>query len=260
MSPPDSPPPDGGEDPLRPFAGGEDPLGLFARGEEQRGPFARGGRPPPSDGPHYGRYVGVIGVVLLILITINAIVTKPNGATGIPAGQPVAPFAVPLVQGTLVGDADVATRAHEGLAGRVPACSLRGANILNVCQLYERSPVVLALFVAAGSCEGVLSDLQTLSGEFPAVRFAAVAIKGDRGSLRALMRSRGVSIPVGIDSDGALAVLYKIASCPQISFIYPGGIVQSKALLRRVPLATLRQRVSRLLAGSRARTVAGASG
>ena len=235
MSRPEPPPRGGGE------------------GPDPHTPLAHGRGPAPPEGPRYGRYVGVLGVVLLILITINTIVTKPNGATGIPAGQPVAPFAVPLVQGTLKGDADVATRAHEGLAGRVPACSLRGAGILNVCQLYERNPVVLALFVGASSCEGVLSDLQTLSREFPTVRFAAVAIKGERRALRALMRSRGLTIPVGIDSDGALAVLYKIASCPQITFVYPGGIVQSGALLRRVPLATLRRRVGQLVVASRAR-------
>jgi hypothetical protein len=197
--------------------------------------------------------VGLLGVIVLILITINTIVTKPNGATGIPPGQTVPPFAVPLVQAKLEGEADVATHANDGAAGRVPACSLRSAEILNICQLYEGSPVVLALFVDGGSCPGVLGDLQTLAGEFPAVRFAAVAIKGQRSSLRTLMRTHGLSIPIGIDSDGALAILYKIASCPQISFVYPGGVVQSPALLRRVPLAALHERVVALVAASRAR-------
>ena len=36
---------------------------------------------------------------------------------------------------------------------------------------------------------------------------------------------------MGIDSDGALAALYKVASCPQVTFAYPGGEVQSGALL-----------------------------
>jgi hypothetical protein len=197
-------------------------------------------------------------VIVLILITINTIVTKPNGATGIPPGQTVPPFAVPLVQAKLKGEADVATHANDGAAGRVPACSLRSAEILNVCQLYEGRPVVLALFVDAGSCPGVLDDLQSLSGEFPSVRFAAVAIKGQRSSLRTLMRAHGLSIPIGIDSDGALAILYKIASCPQITFVYPGGVVQSPALLRRVPLAALRERVAGLVTASRARGVGAA--
>jgi hypothetical protein len=44
-----------------------------------------------------------------------------------------------------------------------------------------------------------------------------------------------------------------VASCPQISFAYPGGIVQSKALLVTPSLAELRGRVASLVAASRAR-------
>lgn len=214
---------------------------------------AEGGPAAPQARTHYGRYVGVLGLIALLLITINTALTKPNGSTGIPPGQSLAPFAVPLASSSLVGDADVATHPYQGSAGNVPACQERGAQILNVCQLYEGAPVVLALFVNAGSCPAVLGDLQTLARAFPKVRFAAVAIKGERVSVRRLMRSKGLTLPVGIDSDGALAALYKVASCPQVSFAYPGGLVQSKALLRRVPLAALRARVNELVVASRAR-------
>jgi hypothetical protein len=215
-------------------------------------------RPEPVAPPRYGRYVGVLALLILALITINTIVTKPNGAKGIEPGRSLAPFAVPLVSGRLTGDADIAVRADQGAAGRVPACQLRGPQILNVCQLYERGPVVLALFVDAGSCAGILGDLQALAPSFPGVAFAAVAIKGERGPLRRLMRARGLSLPVGIDRDGALAGLYKVASCPQVSFAYPGGVVQSRALLNRPALATLRARVSDLVAAARARGRRGA--
>jgi hypothetical protein len=208
---------------------------------------------------HYGRYVGALGVLILVLITINTALTKPNGATGIPPGQRLAPFAVPLVLSSLNGEANVATGYNDGSAGRVPACTVRKASVLNVCQLYEQAPVVLALFVDGGSCPDVLGDMQTLAPSFPGVRFAAVSIEGNRAKLRHLIRSRGLMFPVGIDKDGALAILYKIASCPQITFAYPGGIVQSKALLLRPPLATLRARVSQLVAASRARGWRGAA-
>jgi hypothetical protein len=216
----------------------------------------RGEGAGPQEAPpakHYGRYVGALGLLILVLITINTLLTKPNGATGIPPGQRLAPFAVPLVSSDLPGDADVATHANDGSAGRVPACKERGSQILNICQLYEQGPVVLALFVDGGSCASVLGELQALVPAFPEVRFAAVSIKGNRDQLRRLVRSRGLSMPVGIDEDGALAILYKVASCPQVTFAYPGGEVQSKALLRQVPLASLRERVSRLLAAARAR-------
>jgi hypothetical protein len=209
--------------------------------------------------PRYGRYVGLLALVILALITLNTILTKPNGATGVEPGHRLPPFAAPLALGSLTGAADVATAADQGSAGRVPACQERGPQILNVCQLYERGPVVLALFVAAGSCPAVLSDMQSLAPSFPGVQFAAVAIKGKRRELRRLIRSRGLTLPVGIDSDGTLLALYKVASCPQVTFAYPGGVVQSRALLSRPSSATLRGRVSQLVSAARARGWAGPS-
>jgi hypothetical protein len=203
--------------------------------------------------PRYGRYAGLLALLILVLITINTLVTKPNGSTGIQPGNRLPAFAVPLALGSLNGAADVATAADQGAAGRVPACKERGPQILNICQLYEQGPVALALFVDAGSCPAVLSDLQALAPSFPGVRFAAVAIKGNRAQLRRLVASRGLSLPVGIDSDGALVALYKLASCPQVTFAYPGGIVQSRALLSRPSAATLRTRLTQLVAAARAR-------
>jgi hypothetical protein len=198
----------------------------------------------------YGRWVGVVALVILALITLNTLLTKPNGAAGLAPGTQLPPFAVPLVTGDLRGDANVTTRAD---GGRHPACAVRGPRILNVCELYESGPLVLALFVDAGGCARVLDDMQRLAGEFPTVRFAAVSLRGDRDALRALVRAHRLGFPVGIDEEGTLAPLYKLASCPQITLAYPGGTVQSKALLVRPSLATLRARVAALLAATHAR-------
>lgn len=212
----------------------------------------------PSDGSQgsqrYGPYLAVLGLVILVLVAINTALTKPTGVAGVQPGSKLPPFAVPLAAGDVNGDANVATRADEGSAGKRPACSVRGVGILNVCQLYEQGPVVLALFVDAGACAAVLSDMEALAPSFPGVRFAAVSIEGDRGRLRKLVRSRDlVQVPVGIDKDGALATLYKVASCPQVTFAYPGGVVQSKALLTTPSPATLRARVQELVTDARAR-------
>lgn len=203
--------------------------------------------------PRYGGYVGLLALVILLLITVNTIVTKPNGAKGLSHGEQMPPFAVPLALGSLNGDADTAAHGDEGAAGRVAACKERGPQILNVCQLYEGGPVVLALFVDAGSCPDVLSNMQALSRSFPGVRFAAVAIKNGRTQVRQMIRVRGLTLPVGLDNDGALAALYKVATCPQVTFALPGGEVQSQALLTNPPRAQLRARVTALVAASRAR-------
>jgi hypothetical protein len=203
-------------------------------------------------GRRYGRWVGVIAIVFLALVTLNTVLTPPNGADGIAPGKAAAPFAVPLATGTLRGDANVATRSDDGEAGRRPACAVRGPRILNLCQLYEAGPVVLALFVDGGGCAHVLGEMQALAPRYPQMAFAAVSIKGDRGDLRSLVRRERLAFPVGIDEDGALVPLYKVASCPQLTLVLPGGVVQSKALLGTPSPATLRARVAELLAAARA--------
>jgi hypothetical protein len=230
----------------------------MAQREPGAGPEAPAASVPPPQ--RYGRYVALLALVILALITLNTILTRPNGATGVAPGAPLPPFAVPLALGSLEGDADVATRADEGEAGRVPACRLRGPRILNICALYEGHPVVLALFVAGGSCARVLGQMQALVAAFPGVRFAAVEIRGDRGQLRRLVRVHGLTFPVGIDRDGALAALYKVASCPQVTLAYPGGEVQSRPLLASPAPGELRARVGQLVAASRARGWRGAGG
>ena len=64
--------------------------------------------------------------------------------------------------------------------------------------------------------------MQRLRPRFPGVRFAAVAVRGDRGALRTLIRRRGWTFPIGYDRDGAVANLYGVAVCPTIVFAYPG--------------------------------------
>jgi hypothetical protein len=210
-------------------------------------------RPETTPGSRYGRYVALLVVVIVVLLAVNTAVNKPGGIRGVEPGHRLPPFAVPLASGELQGAADVATHANDGQAGRVPACSERGAQILNVCELYERGPVVVALFVTAGSCPDVLSDLQALAPSYPGVQIAAVAIKGNRSSVRKLVNRRHLSLPVGIDLEGALATVYKVVSCPQLTFAYPGGVVQSRALLARPSRATLRARLNALVAAARAR-------
>jgi hypothetical protein len=205
----------------------------------------------PADPPRYGRYVALLAILILIFITLNTVLTKPNGAGGVGPGEAMPPFAVPLATGGLPGDANVAT------TGPHTACTVRKPGVLNICELYEQGPVVLALFVDGGSCTRVLSEMQTLAPEYPKLRFAAVSIMGDRRSLRRLVAQRHLSFPVGLDDKGDLAALYRLATCPQVTFALRGGTVESKALLNPQSLATMRARVAELAAAGPA---GGASG
>lgn len=219
-----------------------------------RGAGSPGGSDPPDlgiAGARYGRYVVILAAILFVAFTVHVALTSHKSTASIRPGIRVPPFAAPYAIGGPPGEVDVATRAGEGQAGNVPACAERGPAILNICQLYERGPVVLGLFFDAGSCARTLDDLQRLALEFPQVAFAAVAVKEDAASVARLVRSKHLTMPVGVDTDGRLGGLYGMVSCPQIALIYPGGLAQSAPLHSRPSMVTLRARVAALLAASR---------
>jgi hypothetical protein len=198
----------------------------------------------------YGRYVALFGVLLVVVFSLHTAFGSHKKGSGLKAGDPVPPFAAPLAIGGPSGEVNVATRRNEGEAGKRRACTVRGPAILNVCQLYEHRPVVLALFFDAGSCVGALDDLQHLAPLYPHVAFAAVAVKENASSVARIVHSKHLTIPVGVDNDGRLGGLYTMVSCPQITFIRPGGTLQSSPLLTRVSPQALRTRVQQLVASS----------
>lgn len=212
-----------------------------------------GGPPPGVAGARYGVYVVILAAILLIAFTVHVALSSHKGSTAIRPGTRVPPFAAPYAVGGPAGEVDVATHADDGLAGRVAACKERGTGILNICQLYERGPVVLGLFFQAGSCPQVLTEMQQLAPAFPRVGFAAVAVKDDVSSTASLVRAKHLTFPVGVDAEGRLGQLYAMVSCPQVTFVYPGGVVQGASLLNTPSLATLRARVEELVGASRTR-------
>ena len=204
-------------------------------------------------GQGYARYIAILGLIALAAFTVHVALSPHKGTTAVRPGTRIPPFAAPYAIGGPPGEVDIATHADDGLAGMVAACQERGPRILNICQLYERGPVVLALFFQAGSCASVLSEMQQLVSEFPQVGFAAVGVKDDASSTASLVRAKRLTFPVGVDAEGRLGQLYAMVSCPQVTFVYPGGIVQSPSLLNTPSLDTLRARVQQLLDASRAR-------
>jgi hypothetical protein len=207
-----------------------------------------------SSAPKPARHVWWLALLaLLVVVLVSArSLGGSSGAGGIAVGEQVPPFAVPLALGTLSGDANVATRPNDGAAGRIPACDVHLPQALNICRDYARSPLVLALFVNGGSCPSVLGDLQRLGPAFPGVQIAAVAIRGDRAALRSRLRRDRIRFPVGYVHDGVLADLYRVSSCPQVSFVAPGGRVAVPSLLGNTTPALLRSRTAALVADARA--------
>jgi len=186
-------------------------------------------QPPPTRPPGSSRFtwfIGLAGFLLLIVVTLNTLVTDSEIESGGPStGSRLAPFAVPLADGDLDGDANLATEPGQGQAGERPACEVRGPDILNICEEWELGPVVLAIFPAsAGRCRAVLEQMRRMRGRFRGVRFVAVGSRGDRDDLRGSW-----GFPVGWDRDGQVLARYGVVDCPQVTFALSGGQVVETA-------------------------------
>jgi len=164
-----------------------------------------------------GLIVGVLAVVAIAYISYNSLQTEGPGSRGVEPGSELPAFAVPLALSDLEGDANVSE----------DACAVRGADVLNVCELAERGPVVLAFFAEPSErCDAEIDLLDRLRPRYPEVQFAAVAIRGGRDDLRRRVGERGWELPVGHDRDGAVANVYAVAVCPTITFAARGGEVR----------------------------------
>ena len=239
------------------LSAGRSPAGRRKRA----GPPPRPGAGPPDEerpGPMFGRravwFVGLIGVALVVWVTINAIDTEGPGSQGVPTGERLPPFAAPLVTSDLEGDANVATARDGGSEGVTPACEVRGRDVLNVCALGARAPLVLTFIAGDGDdeCGAQLDVLERVRRRFPGVAFAAVDVRGDRDTLRRIVAERGWRMPIGYDSDGAVANVYGVAVCPTTELALPGRVVL-QSLVGSVDERRLDRAVRRLVARARAR-------
>lgn len=228
------------------FETGDAPVERSPRPEER--PTRPGAAAVAATTPRYLWVVGVAALVLVAVLVVNTLQDGPGrGARGVPDGDVMPPFAVPLALSDLDGDANYATEAGAGEAGDRPACDVRGPEILNGCALRERGPLVLAFFATRGDrCIAELDAMERARRQVPGVQFAAVAIRGDRDELRSLVRDHGWGFPVGYDRDGALANVYHVQVCPQLTFARRGGRV-TETTFGDVPAGDLVIKARRLL-------------
>ena len=182
----------------------------------------------PAGAGRYGWFVALVGVLLVAYVSLNTLRTDSVGSQGLQIGKRVPPFAAPLALGSIEGDVNVARKPNQGSAGARPACSVRGPQILNSCELGERGPFVVAFMATRGAqCTRELDRLARVGASHPHVQVAAISIRGDRGDLRALVRRHRWPFAVAWDRDGILANLYGVAVCPQLTYALPGGVVQA---------------------------------
>jgi hypothetical protein len=178
-----------------------------------------------------GWIVGVVAFAALAYILLNTLRTEGVGSTGPKVGEPLPPFAAPLATSRVVGDVNVARRAHQGAAGRRPACEVRGTGIVNSCDLVRRGPLAVTFFFTRGAdCLRDLDALDRALRAHPRVHGVAVSVRVGRDEARRIVRAHRWSFPVAYDRDGILANLYGVAVCPQLTYALPGGAVQATSI------------------------------
>ncbi len=224
------------------MSGGDGPLGFDLE------PPAAGAKPAPSPAPappgpgarvsghRFAWLLGIAAILAVAALTIRASGPDAPRATGLPAGDPLPPFAVVRAGSDIVCDDDddpcdanvAASGARDGgEAGSRPACEVRGPTVFNVCELTERGPLVLGLSASRGAdCLDMWERLEPLARRHRGLQVAVVAIGGGLDELRASARSRGWSFPVGWDRDGILASVYGVAACPYVTVARWRGRVQ----------------------------------
>ena len=227
-------------------------------GDGERGSAAEPGAPPrrpemPRQGNRYAWLVGILmamGVSVLLLTT--AIPNAGQGLRGLKPGTVVPDFAAPTVTGDKEGDANLCQRAGEcnGEIGRVPACTVRGDGIFNVCDARKRPLVLTFVFDEGADCNPQVDRVQRMKDGFPGVSFAVVYFsKDDRPEVAAIVRRRSWTMPVAYVRDNALVNLYGVGGCPTTVFAFRGGRVL-RTVLGPISEGGLRARARRLLRGS----------
>jgi hypothetical protein len=220
-------------------------------------PGAPGHQRPPEVPRSSNKYAWAVGFLILMAAGVVLFVTtivSPNSGRGVEGprvGSRLPAFAAPLATGDLNGEANVCQRrpCAKG-AGPVPACEVRGASVLNLCELRKR-PLVLTFAVTRGAdCEPQVDRVERMKGDVPGVRFAVVMSGNERDAAEQIVRRRGWTQPVGVDDDGAVVNLYGVGVCPVTVFAAPGGRVVETAL-GNLTEDQLRAKARRLLERSR---------
>ncbi|MCW2989260.1 MAG: hypothetical protein JWM24_2198 [Solirubrobacterales bacterium] len=207
------------------------------------------------------RYSVVVGLLFLAVIVVATVQTLNSGDGGgtlgldrQPPRWPLPEFAVPAGAGTLEGDANVAQDDCESSAvpcprdaRRAPACGIRTAGAIRICDFFDRPLVLSFWFTKGGDCADQQDIVDRVYRRYRGrVNFLSLDVRDDRDTVRGLIRQHGWKLPVGYDRDGAVASLYKVGGCPTFAYVYPGGTLAS-ASSGELSVAGLGGRVEHLL-------------
>jgi hypothetical protein len=209
----------------------------------------------------YSLLVGAIFAAVILVAFLNTVGEEGEtlGLDEQPPRWPLPEFAVPVAAGDLEGDANIAQDDCETSqvpcptdARRTPACRVRGADVIRVCDFFDRPLVLSFWFARGGDCADQQDVVDRVQARYRGrVGFLSLDIRDDRDTVRELISAHGWTMPVGYDRDGAVASLYHVGGCPTFAYVYPGGTLQD-AGIGELTAAELDFRVRKLLRATQA--------
>jgi thiol-disulfide isomerase/thioredoxin len=234
-----------------------------AREPARRPPRGLASPDRPRRGSRYSWFVGLAFFALIVIAMLNLLRSDDSGIIGAGYGQsgsPLPAFAVPEALSGVDADANVFQDDCESSRNpcpadqvRTPACEVDAAGAIRVCDLFDRPLAISFWFTRGGDCLPTQDAFDEVARSFPGkVNFLSVDIRDDPGSVAEIVRSRGWTVMVGYDRDGAVSNLYRVGVCPTIVYAFPGGILD-EAEIGDADRTTIRRHVESLLTESRRR-------
>jgi hypothetical protein len=222
---------------------------------------------PPERRPssRYSTFVGLAFLVLIVVAAVNTFETNEGGVLGADAaeiGAPLPEFAVPELIGGEDADANVFQDDCQSSENpcpaderRTPACQVELANVIRICDLFDRPLVLSFWFSTPAECPPTQDVVDGAARRYRGrVNFLSLAVRGDREELQRIVTERGWQLPVGWDRDGAVSNLYRVGLCPTVAFVLPGGLLSEARIgSDELDADQLETAIERLIAKARRR-------
>lgn len=142
-------------------------------------------------------------------------------------GKAAPEFAAPLAGSGLAGDANVFTRAEVRRTGKTAACDVKLTGAFVSCRGLAGTALLSFFDASTATCVDQVDVLDRFAARHRGqVRVAAVALRPEGAAVDTLRRKHRWEIPVAVDHDGVVGVLYRVAACPT-TFILRDGTVRA---------------------------------
>lgn len=218
----------GGPDPADERSAADKLADLDERDPEPDDPRRRPAGPPEPARPG-GRYMWVVGVAAMILVTVVLVNQARNAREGRfidgpEVGRPLPEFAAPLIDGP-EADPNLVPRSAD--TDDTKACEVRVPGSLNICDQWDKPVVLSFLFLRGADCEPYFDKLERVRREFgDRVNFIGVFFERDRDEAREVVEKHDWNFPIVHDREGSLVNSYAVGGCPTTVFAGAGGRVR----------------------------------